>query len=193
MRRARRLQGLALALGLLVMTNALAETNQFIVPRTGGQDLASAYARLHRTGLRVSFSGSFSTDNMCLPLVTSSRPSSGQHVAAGTTITLHFRPAPCGAASPGVPTGPIPSARVPNFLGQRLTAAIKWVDQHGLDWRTGRLGGLFAADAPTLLANYRVVRQDPKPGSTLKLGVGSRHGNSGTFRPTPLFLSCRRA
>jgi hypothetical protein len=188
-----KLLALAVVISPAVAPDAVAAGHSIKAPGLVGQDLSSAYSRAHMARLRVSFSAAFSANSeMCLPIVKASRPSSGSNVAPGSTVELKLRPAPCAAASPGVPTGPLPSARVPAFLGKRLTDAIRWADEHRLDWQTTTLHGLDTADATSLLANYNIFEQRPKPGAILKLAVGSHHGNEGTFRPTPLIVSCRQ-
>ena len=56
--------------------------------------------------------------------------------------------------------------------------------------RQDDVGPLTDGDAPNLFDNYRVLRQRPKPGSSLKLGTATSccGGTQGTFTPTPLIV-----
>jgi hypothetical protein len=163
-----------------------------VVPNVVSLDLNHAYARLRRAGLRVSYPQSFSEGAFaCEPIIDHETPAARSPVSAGVTITLTARPPTCGASSPGVPTGPLPSATVPNFASRPLTAAVNWAEKHRLYWEADNLPPLVGARGTQLLGNYQVTGQTPRAGSTLHLGVGSKHGNEGTFRPTPLELRCR--
>lgn len=159
------------------------------VPGVIGLDLNRAYAHLHRAGLRVSFPHSFSAGSFaCAPIIAKENPAARALVAAGSTVTLTARPPSCGVASPGVPVGRLPSAKVRDFIGGPLSAAMSWAKKHQLYWEADKVPRLVRADAKTLLGNYRVTGQRPRPGATLTLGVATRHGNGGSFRPTPLIL-----
>jgi hypothetical protein len=162
------------------------------VPNVIGLDLNHAYARLHRAGLRVSYPRAFSEGAFaCEPIIDRETPGARSRVSTGATITLTAGPPTCGASSPGVPTGPLPFARVPTFARRPLNAAVSWAAKHRLSWEADNLPPLVGAGATQLLGNYQVTPQRPRAGSMLRLGVGSRHANEGTFRPTPLVLRCR--
>jgi hypothetical protein len=122
------------------------------------------------------------------PYVVRSSPSSGAHVGRGSTVRLSLGCPGCGAGSPGVPNH-LPAYRVPRFIGRPVSAAYRWFIHRTL-YFTAHLGRLIAGDARELLANYRVRRQRPHPGSSLRLGIAHRccHGNGGSFRPTPLVV-----
>jgi hypothetical protein len=163
-----------------------------VVPNVGSLDLSHAYARLHRAGLRVSYPKSFSEGAFaCEPIIDHETPAARSPVSAEVTITLTAKPPTCGVSSPGLPAGPLPSATVPNFASRPLSAAVNWAEKHRLYWEADNLPPLVGARASNLLGNYEVTGQRPRAGSTLHLGVGSKHGNEGSFRPTPLELRCR--
>jgi hypothetical protein len=156
------------------------------VPPTAGLPLSTAYARLHRVGLQVAFPHRWSAgSDTCEPIVAGERPSAGKRLRLPSTVTLTPRPSNCGVSSPGVPTGPLPRARVPNLVGRPLSVVERWARRHGLGWEAPHLPPLDIGVTTTLLDSYIVVAQRPRPGSWLKLGI--RYGN-GAFLPTPLRL-----
>jgi hypothetical protein len=154
----------------------------------------AAYARLYRAGLRVTFHYSYSLGGsweLCLPMVGRQFPRVGQRVAVHTVVTLQRRAAGCGAGSPAVPVGLLPSAKVPDFSGRSLSAATNWAYSRNLDWDADPLPPLRASAASSLFRNYTVVRQMPRPGRRLTLGIRTRTGSEGSFQPTPLQLRVR--
>jgi beta-lactam-binding protein with PASTA domain len=156
------------------------------VPVTRGEDLPHAYLKLHAAGLSVAFTLPFSLDwsYECVPLVVGSVPRAGADVRRGSAVSLRVRIPGCGAASPAVPVGRLPSYRVPDFVGKPLTAAIAWIQHRNLYW-AARIPPLRAGDAATLFANYTVTAQRPRPGSRMQLGIKGQD----SFRPTPLSLT----
>lgn len=132
------------------------------MPRVTNADLILAYARLHRVGLRVSFPQSFSASSLgCPPVIGRQSPHAGLRVRKGTVVTLQAQLPRCGGASPSVPSGRLPSAKVPNFIGQPVSTAVAWADSHRLYWAAEQLPPLVVGDASHLLDNYRVTHQQP--------------------------------
>jgi hypothetical protein len=167
------------------------DLRQTVVPDVTGLGLTAAYARLHRAWLRVSFPALYEgTGGLlgCDPTIAAQDPAAGTVTAGDRTVALTAGPRRCGLGSPGVPTGRLPSAVVPDFVGKPLTTAVSWAETHELYWDAAKLPPLVAARAPTLLANYRVTEQTPRAGATLRLGIDTHNGNEDTFRPTPLKL-----
>ena len=142
------------------------------VLRVIGLEPAAAYQRLHNSGLRVSLPPVELdyVDSPSLYVVTEA-PRAGKSVGRGGIVRLTLGCPRCGAGSPGVPTY-LPTYRVPNFVGRGAGAARRWATQNRLDF-VAHLGPLTGGDAPNLFDNYRVLRQRPKAGSSLKLGTGS--------------------
>lgn len=166
-------------------------SQRLTVPDAVSRDMFASYERLHRAGLRVRLSASFSAGTLpssCSPRIATQRPRAGQPTRFGSVVTLGLRPQFCLVGSPGVPTGKLPSAIVPDFIGKRVSVAVAWADRHDLYSEEDDLPALHAGAAAHLLDNYRVVGQQPAPGSLLSLGVGHRSGNTGSFLPTPLVL-----
>jgi hypothetical protein len=75
------------------------------------------------------------------------------------------------------------------LVGRTLQSAYRWVVHKQLLYEF-HLGRLTAGDAASFFGNYRVTRQEPRPGRELTLGRGTRccHGTGGTSRPTPLVV-----
>lgn len=176
--------------GIVVGSSAAGSVDRAVtVPNVIGLDLNHAYAQLHRLGLRVTFPTRFSEGAfICFPIISRESPRPGRSLPDAATVTLAAQPPTCGAESPAVPVGRLPSAIVPSFVGQPLTTAVDWADKHQLYWDAESLPPVRSGNGADLLANYRVAAQSPPAGARLSLGVGTRHGNTGTFRPTPLIL-----
>lgn len=104
-----------------------ATTTKLVVPKVTNASLDVAYARLHRAGLRVSFTSAFSDgdapDSPCLPTIGRQVPRGGRHVRSGTVVMLRLRRRLCSLGSPGVPIGRLPSAKVPQFVGRPIATA----------------------------------------------------------------------
>jgi hypothetical protein len=161
-----------------------------VVARLVGLSAVSAYRRLHRAGLRVSIPHGFVLDSLTSPLamVQHVAPATGTRVAPGSTVTIRIG-CRCGVGSPGVPVGRLPRYDVPNFVGERIAAASRWI-AHKTLYITEHIGPLEAGDARSLSANYRITTQHPRPGTMITLGTGTHDANrtSGTFTPTPLTI-----
>ncbi len=116
--------------------------------------------------------------------VVQTSPTAGTRVHRGAIVTFVLRC--CGpVGSPGISTKPLPATLVPNFVGGLATAAYAWTARHNL-YFNARLSPLIAGDAPVLLDNYRVVRQDPAPEHPLEQGIGANTSRtSGYFIVTP--------
>jgi hypothetical protein len=158
-----------------------------VVPRVVGRDVATAYRRLHRAGLRVSLPA-FELDlGLGSPLrVTGQSIRAGTGVADGGSVTLTLGCPGCGVGSPAVPTH-LPRYVVPDLVGGSVAAAARWVAHKEL-YFVAHLGALKAGAAPDLLGNYRVTRQRPRAGKRLQLGTATSccGGAGGSFLPTPL-------
>jgi len=119
-----------------------------------------------------------------VPIVAGSSPGAGTAVRRGSVISLLARIGLCPSASPAVPVGTLPSYRVPDFIGKRLTAAIAWIQYRNLYW-AGTIPPLRAGDASSLFANYTITAQRPRPRGRMQLGIEGHD----SFRPTPLSLT----
>jgi hypothetical protein len=155
-----------------------------------GEDLEQAYAGIHHVGLAVSYPTgfTFTYDQQCFPIVTSSRPSAGTLLQRGTTVTLLTHAVFCAIASPALPVGRLPTYRVPNFVGKRVPTAITWDEHRNLYW-SGRFPALRSGRARTLFANYVVTHQAPSAGARIRLGIRG----TDSFTATPLVLTAKPA
>jgi beta-lactam-binding protein with PASTA domain len=151
-----------------------------VVPQVRGQEVKAAYARLHRAGLRVTLRRgnemSMIGQHTLVPKkVISMKPAAGRRVRPGSVVTLVLhRSGPLQ----DLRTRSRPYYRVPNFVGRMVSAAHIWIRSKVLFF-VGHLAPLRGGDARTLLANYRVDRQSPSPGTMLRFS--NRDG-----RTTPL-------
>jgi hypothetical protein len=166
-----------------------------IVPGVRGAPLMLAYSVLREQGLAVTIHGPFRAGTLiCQPLVKTQSPGVDRTVSAGAIISLSLVPNHgCGQASPALPTGPLPSATVPDLIGMPVSRAVRWAKGRDLYWSTGPLGTVRDANTHQLLANWRITTQSPQPGKILRLGTGSRRGSAHSFTPTPLRLSAEPA
>jgi beta-lactam-binding protein with PASTA domain len=77
---------------------------------------------------------------------------------AGTAVVLSLAAGPYGLLPPGG------TGRVPRLVGMPLTDAISTLTTLGFLWSAG-LPPLPATMRPSLLENYEVAKQHPKPGT----------------------------
>lgn len=182
----------AFVAGLVVgLVGGAASARAEQVPRTPKVlhlQLWDAYGHLRRAGLTVAFpSITLGGVSLCWPQVAAQSPGPGSHVARGSTVTLKLT-SRCGLASPAVPV-PLPApVVVPDFVAQPVAATRLWADRQGLYWQA-RFPALKAGTTRHLLDNFVVLKQRPRPGSKLSLGVAGP--GPGSFRPTPLDVTAR--
>jgi PASTA domain len=159
-----------------------------IVPDLFRVNPASAYRRLRRLGLLVTIPTGFVVGQRGLAdvQVTGQSPTPLSRVAAGRTVRLRVRCAPCAQLIDVAPPGPLRSAVVPDLTGRRISAAEYWVGHHP-ETLVIRFGPLMRDAAPKLFGNYRIVHQYPAPGA--RLAVGVRTGTGNRIVPTPLKIT----
>jgi len=148
-------------------------------------DIAGAYDLLHRVGLRVALTRGVAVMSLADPLVTV-RPRPGTRVARGSVVEMTPIGTPLG--SPAVLKSD-PHYSVPNFVGRRLSTAVRWANQHSMYWAIPALPAAGPSDASHLFDQYRITEQKPRPGATIRQGVREGRG----FKPTPLTLTVRLA
>jgi hypothetical protein len=156
--------------------------------------VARAYDRLHRAGCEVSIPKGFEVDSLGpqLALVQQISPAADSRLPRGSVVRLAVG-CPCGAASPGVPVGTLPQYTIPGFAGWSIPLVRRWIADKTL-YLDEHIGPLRAANAGSLYRNYTITKQNPRPGTTLSLGFGTRaaSGASGTFTATPLSVWARQ-
>ena len=165
---------------------ATASSGSVRVPHLVGTFVARGYARLHRVGVRVTIPRRFVIDSLAGGgEILGTSPSAGQRVAIGSTVSLTVGCNVCALGSPAVPKH-LSAYTVPNFVDEPLSAVLGWINPKTL-YLTEHFAPIHAATAARLADSYRVARQHPAPGATLRLGIGHKTSpNSGSFLPTPL-------
>ncbi len=158
-------------------------TRTVTVPLVTQTDVIRAYELLRTAGLQVAIRNHFSVESLCVPTAQEQSPRRGTRTAVGSVVTISAGFCPIG--SPAVAKR-MPTASVPSFDGQPASRVVAWAARSRMFWSVRRLPPLSAGDAPHLLDNYRVVRQQPLPGSTLRPGVVVNVGGRRGFRPTPI-------
>jgi beta-lactam-binding protein with PASTA domain len=173
----------ALAAGLVAASvastaGACGGEQMVVVPGIRSANVVFAYERLHAAGLRVAIPSGLAIESLRMPLVRTQTPVAGARVARGSTVRLDSF-----FSFTGSPTGAPSLAVVPSLHGRSASAAPAWAERKDMYWRVA-LPPLTAGDATTLLDNFRIVGQRPRPGTLL------RHGylRGRAFHVTPLVI-----
>jgi hypothetical protein len=179
---------LVLPLAILVLALSACGSSGPTIPKAAADSpLEQSYSLLRSLGLRVEVqfldTSTLNVSSEQDPIVQRMWPAPGTHVKPGSVVTL--------PAMPGMIGSPVvlkshPRHRVPSFVGRPAAAAIRWADTHDMYWAIPDLPPLYASPARELFAAYRVVAQQPKPGSVLGQGHRTRAGG---YRLTPLTLT----
>jgi hypothetical protein len=154
-----------------------------VVPLVTQTDVIRAYDLLRARGLRVAIRESFSAQSLCVPIAQNQSPRRGTQAPVGSIVTIG--PGFCPIGSPAA-ARPMPTASVPSFEGEPASSVVSWASRSGMFWSVRGIPPLEASDAPHLFDNYRVVRQHPSPGATLRPGVFVNVSGARGFRPTPI-------
>jgi hypothetical protein len=173
------------AMPVVADAGAARELRTAVVPAVKGELIADAYRRLHAAGFRVSIPEGFELDSLASPVaeVLEISPHPNARRPRGSIVTVHAG-CECMLGSPAVPVGRLPRYRIPDFAHNPVGAAQRWIDRKTL-YLTEHIGPLDAGDASSLYGNYRIHRQQPRPGRLLSLGIGTYNvaRTSGTFMP----------
>jgi hypothetical protein len=156
-------------------------TGMVTVPLVTQTDVIRAYDRLRSAGFRVTIRNGFSADSLQVPIAQKQSPPPGARAALGSTVAISAFAGPIGS----------PALRnvhrtVPSFEGAPASDVISWADRRGMFWAIRDFPRLDAGNAQHLFENYRVVRQRPLPGATLRPGVIVHVQGGHGFRPTPI-------
>ncbi len=142
------------------------------LPNLRGQMLDESYARLRSMGYRVEVGYIYGMQKMPLSAfhapatVARMHPAPGTSVKPGGVVTLYG--APGDAFDVVGRADQHHRARVPDFVGRRVSTALHWLDAG--HWWVNEwipLPRLPASNAPSLYAAYRVTAQRPAAGSEL--------------------------
>jgi PASTA domain-containing protein len=133
--------------------------DEVVVPDVVGVDVYSAYDVLREAGFAIRIEEPIASGG---PSVTEQSVAPGRTAPRGGIIVLELSKngvLPLGLLPPGGFT-----ERMPNLVGKSLPEAAETLAHEGLRWGTGPLPALPAGSEPTLLHNYEVSTQEPKPG-----------------------------
>jgi PASTA domain len=144
------------ALATVSLIAGSSNPHQVVVPAVVDDDVSSAYWDLRDAGFAVAIDEPFSIDGW----VTRQTPAPGSEARRGSVVSLELR-------SQGIRGKLPPGGEVvmPSLIGDRLDKATRTLTAVGALWTLGPLPPLPAGTAQTLLANYKVRAQHPKPGS----------------------------
>src|SRR6266511_4802588 len=112
-------------------------------------------------GLGVAIPERIRFDATSAPGVRSQHPATGSPVRWGIVVELELRPGMIG--SPSVPNK-MPTYRVPDFTGEKLSGAVAWTKGKWVYWEAD-LPPLPASSAQHLFDAYVVTGQRPRAGS----------------------------
>jgi beta-lactam-binding protein with PASTA domain len=160
-------------------------TRMVTVPLVTQTNVVRAYDLLRDAGLRVAIRNGFSAGSLCVPIAQKQSPRQGTRTAVGNVVTITAGFCPLG--SPAV-AKPMPTATVPSFAGKSARSVVGWATRLGMYWAVRKLPPLAESEAPHLFDNYRVIRQQPSPGMTLRPGLIVNVGGRPGFRPTPITI-----
>jgi len=173
--------GLAIAASATVATYRASATAQSSVPDANGLTIEAAYTALHDAGYAVTVQSNHQTFSLfwyCSPRVTHEQPAAGAPAARGRTVSLTI-----GRCIGNAPKHvELRRAILPNFVGNSVIAMVHWAKKNGMPWAARNLPTIRAAKAPTLLGNFRILKQWPAPGRA-QSGVP---GPSSGLYPTPV-------
>jgi len=140
------------------------------VPAVTGMAVGDAYQALHDAGLRVAIPREFAYGFSSQPVVTEQMPGAGTEASRESSVTLTLGKGPAGR-----PTLTAEEVSVPDVTGMTAADAGDTLAQMGLAFHIAKVPPLAAADAPTLLANYRVIAQTVEPGAVVSASQGRRN------------------
>lgn len=144
-----------------------------VVPDVVGLDVVSAYDAVREAGFAVQINEPADVTPNGIARVRRQSRTAGSAGMPGTPIVLSLGRAPHGR----LPMGG--TRRVPRLVGKPLPHAVHTLETLGLLWSAAPLPPLPATMRPSLLDNYRVTEQTPKPGTRFtqtvirELGDGS--------------------
>jgi len=134
-------------------------------------NLVSMFALLRSRGFRVAVKtlnrpvGTSESQALTLGSV---EPAPGTRLRFGSRVTISTpTPEPCCLGSLVLKPSHAAS-RVPSFVGRPLSSAVAWTVRRRLVFEVTRLPNLPASSKRSLFAAYRVVSQQPKPGSVVR-------------------------
>ena len=142
---------------ILCLIAGSSSQGQVVVPTVVGDNVDVAYWRLAYAGFAVRIDEPIDLNSS----VAGQSIAPGRKARQGTVVSLEL-----GHSGPHgmLPPGPAP-LEMPRLIGMRFDSAVGRLNALGLSWSTAPLAPLPPSTAPSLLANYEVRDQKPRPGS----------------------------
>jgi hypothetical protein len=144
-----------------------------VVPDVVGLDVVSAYDAVHEAGFAVQNNEPIDVTPNSMADVRRQSPTAGTAGRRRTPIVLSLELGPHGL----LPMGG--TRRVPRLVGRPLPDAVHRLQTLGLLSSAAPIPPLPASVRPSLLDNYRVTEQSPKPGTRFTQTV-TRQLNDGS-------------
>jgi beta-lactam-binding protein with PASTA domain len=145
--------------GICLAISGSSPAGQAVVPDVVGLDVLSAYDAVHEAGFAVQINEPIDITPNRISDVSHQSRAAGTAGHPGTPVVLTLGRGPFGL----LPTGG--TQRAPRLVGKPLHDAVHALESLGLLWSAAPLAPLPATLRPSLLDNYRVTEQTPKPGT----------------------------
>jgi hypothetical protein len=153
--------------------------DEVTVPDVIGLEVHSAYDELREAGFAIGIEEPIATG---APSVTEQSVAPGRTAPRGGIIVLELSKSGGGFLGLLHPGGF--TERMPNLVGKSLPEAAETLAHEGLQWGRGPLPALPAGTEPTLLHNYEVSVQVPKPGRPFTATIWRETAEGGLFTET---------
>lgn len=150
------------AIGLLSLMIGCSSHDEAVVPDVVGVDVHSAYGQLRRAGFAIQIDEPIDVTPSRAAHVSRQSIDGGSKARVGSPIVLKLRLSGHGR----LPWGP--TVRMPILVGKRLFEAVRTLAALGLSWGAAPLPAVPATTEPTLLHNYEVTAQKPRPGARFR-------------------------
>jgi beta-lactam-binding protein with PASTA domain len=137
--------------------------DETVVPAVVGEAVTSAYEELQVAGFAIATEEPIRIDFTGAPVVDHQSVAGGSSAPRGGVIVLKL--GQTERIGPGLPPWNTSTVQMPTVVGMALPDAIGALWSLGLSSTLAPLPALQATTEPTLLHNYVVSRQRPKPGT----------------------------
>jgi beta-lactam-binding protein with PASTA domain len=134
--------------------------DEVVVPAVVGVDVHSAYDQLREADFAIRIEEPIAIDAAS---VREQSVAPGSKAPLGGVVVLKLDES--GFIGPGLVPENTSTVLVPTLVGKPVPEAVGTLESLGLSWSIGLLPALLAGTEPTLLHNYEVSAQEPKPGT----------------------------
>jgi beta-lactam-binding protein with PASTA domain len=148
------------------------------VPSVVGLDVYSAYNTARAAGFAVQTDQPFDVTPNVVSRVSQQSPAAWTSARPGTPLVLTPEQGLHGLLPPGG------TQRMPRLVGKPLHDAVHTLETLGLLWSAAPVPALPASTRPSLLDNYRVAKQKPKPGTRFTQTVTRELANGDVLTET---------